>query len=361
MPRFHPLKVASVRPETEDTVSVVFDVPEDLADEYRFIQGQHLTLRCEIDGEEVRRSYSICSGVDEGELRIAVKRLPGGAFSTYVSEHLRPGAVIDVMTPMGRFFTPLDPGNRKTYVAFAAGSGITPILSIVKSALAIEPRSRFLLFYGNRTGGSIIFREELEDLKNRHLGRLSLTHILSREPQEIELFQGRIDGAKVEALCRTLVRVEAVDEFFVCGPEAMIEEVRGALTRLGVDPRRIHFELFNLNPSQLRPPAPRPRAARVEGGGEESRVAVILDGKRTEFGLPYNTDSVLDAGRRAGADLPFACKSGVCCTCRAKLLEGKVDMAANYALDPAEVQAGFVLTCQSRPLTDRVVVDYDAA
>jgi ring-1,2-phenylacetyl-CoA epoxidase subunit PaaE len=360
MPRFHPLRIASVRPETEDTISVTFDVPPHLADAYRFVQGQHLTLRCEIGGEEVRRSYSICSGVHEGELRIAIKRLPGGVFSTYAGERLRPGEVVDVMTPIGRFFTPLDPASRKGYVAFAAGSGITPVLSIVKSALAVEPHSRFMLFFGNRTSASIIFREELEDLKNRYLGRFSLVHIFSREPQDIELLQGRIDGAKVERLCRSLIRVDSVDEFFICGPEAMIDEVVGRLKRLGVDPRRIHFELFNLNPNQVRPPAPRPEAAPVEGRGEASRITVILDGKPTEFALPYRTDSILEAGRAAGADLPFACKSGVCCTCRARLIEGKVDMAVNYALEPAEVEAGFVLTCQSRPLTDRVVVDYDS-
>jgi len=353
--------VKDARPETEDTISVAFDVPDELADDFRFIQGQHLTLRCEVDGEELRRSYSICSGINEGELRIAIRKMPGGRFSAIADELLRAGRPIDVMTPMGRFFTPLDPSNRKTYVAFAAGSGITPIISIAKSVLAIEPESRFILVYGNRTSGSIIFAEALEDLKDRYMDRFTLIHVLSREPQEIELFNGRIDGAKVEAICRSICPPQMIDEVFLCGPEGLIDEVRAALERQGVDPRHIHFELFNLNPSQVPPPSRRARPAAVEGTGEASRITAILDGKRTEFALPYDTDSLLEAGRKAGADLPFACKSGVCCTCRARLVEGKVDMAVNYALDPAEVEAGFVLTCQSRPLTDKVVVDYDAA
>lgn len=361
MPRFHQLKVRDTRREADDTVSVAFDVPDELADEYRFVQGQHLTLRAELDGEELRRSYSICSGVGDGELRIAIRRMPGGRFSGLADDLLRPGRCVDVMTPMGRFFTPLDPSARKTYLAFAAGSGITPIMSILKSVLAVEPESRFILVYGNRTSGSIIFAEELEDLKDRYLERFSLIHVLSREPQDIELFNGRIDAAKVEAICRSICPAHVIDEVFLCGPEGMIDEVRATLERQGVDPHHIHFELFNLNPSQIRPPARRAEPARVEGTGDASRITVVQDGKRTEFALPYDTESVLEAGRRAGADLPFACKSGVCCTCRARLVEGKVDMAVNYALDPAEVEAGFVLTCQSRPLTDRVVVDYDAA
>lgn len=361
MPRFHQLTIKDVRPETEDTISVAFDVPKELAEAYRFDHGQHLTLRCRAGDEELRRSYSICSGIADGELRIAIKKIEGGRFSAIADAILHPGHAIDVMTPIGRFSTPLDPARRRIYLAFAAGSGITPIISIARSVLAIEPESRFILVYGNRRSGSIIFAEALEDLKDRYLGRFSLIHVLSREPQEIELLNGRIDAAKVEAIARSICPVGAVDESFLCGPEGMIDEVRSTLERLGADPRHIHFELFNLNPSQIPPPARRSRPARVEGTGDESRITVVLDGKRTEFGLAYSSESVLEAGRAAGADLPFACKSGVCCTCRARLVEGKVDMAVNYALEPAEVEAGFVLTCQSRPLTDKVVVDYDAA
>ncbi|MBP2232138.1 ring-1,2-phenylacetyl-CoA epoxidase subunit PaaE [Azospirillum agricola] len=358
-PSFHPLTIRECRRETADTVSILFDVPPDLADRYRFVQGQHLTLKTTLGGEEVRRSYSICSGVDEGELRVAVKRVEGGLFSTHANQSLAPGAVIDVMTPMGRFTTPLDPEAARTYVAFAAGSGITPILSILKTALTREPRSRFLLVYGNRTVSSIIFREELEDLKNRFMDRLVIHHLLSREPEEAGLLSGRIDAALVRELCDGAIDAGSLDAAFLCGPQPMVEAVRDALAAAGTPPGRIHLELFGTTPG---PRAARPKtAADSHSPADAATVAILQDGKRKEFALAYDGESILDAAHRHGADLPYSCKSGVCCTCRAKLREGKVEMAENYSLEPWEVEAGYVLTCQSRPLTERVVIDFDAA
>ncbi len=357
-PSFHPLTIRECRRETADTVSIAFDVPPDLADRYRFIQGQYLTLKTRLDGVEIRRSYSICSGVDEGELRVAVKRVEGGLFSTHANQSLAPGAVIDVMTPMGRFHTPLDPGAAKTYAAFAAGSGITPILSIVKTVLAREPNSRVLLVYGNRTVSSIIFREELEDLKNRFMGRLSVHHVLSREPEEAGLLSGRIGGDLVRDLCGGPLNPGTLDAVFLCGPQPMVEEVRDALTASGTAADRIHLELFG-TPAGARPARDLPVA--TDTPTDAATIAILQDGKRREFTLAYDGDSILDAAHRHGADLPYSCKSGVCCTCRAKLREGKVAMAENYSLEPWEVEAGYVLTCQSRPLTERVVIDFDAA
>lgn len=354
---FHPLTIADVRRETEDTISVAFAVPEAVRAAFAFAHGQHLTLRATIGGAEVRRSYSICSGLDDGELRVAIKRVPGGLFSTHANETLKPGAVLDVMTPMGRFTTPLDPAAARTYLAFAAGSGITPVLSILKTVLAREPKSRFVLVYGNRTVSSILFREDLEDLKNRHLGRLSIHHALSREPDESGLLTGRIDAALVEEVCRRLVDPKAVDAVFVCGPQGMIEAVRGALAAQGTDPARVHVELFTTDSATVRHEAAKPVEA---AAGDACDVTVLLDGKQKRFPMPFGGDVILDAAHRHGADLPYSCKSGVCCTCRAKLVEGRVDMAQNHSLEAWEVEAGYILACQSRPLTGRVVVDFDA-
>lgn len=358
-PKFHSLAVADVRRETDDTVSIAFAVPDDLKPAYTHAHGQYLTLRTHIGGEEVRRSYSICSGVDDGELRVAIKQVPGGLFSTWANEGLKPGDALDVMTPMGRFTVPVDPGASRTYLAFAAGSGITPVMSILKTVLAREPKSRFVLVYGNRTVPSIIFREELEDLKDRYLARLSLHHVLSREPDESGLLSGRIDKDLVEQACRTLVDPADLDAVFVCGPQGMIETVRATLIEHGTPPDRIHVELFTTGIDTTRR-APVQQHQPVEALTDACDVTVVLDGKQRRFALPYGTDVILDAAHRAGADLPYSCKSGVCCTCRAKVVEGKVEMAQNYSLEPWEVEAGYVLTCQSRPLTDRVVIDFDA-
>ena len=360
MARFHALKIAEVARETEGAVVVTFELPAELAEDYAYVQGQHLTLRRDIGGEDIRRNYSICNGVDEGRLGIAIKKVEGGRFSSFANDSLKPGDSLEIMTPTGSFHTPLDPAQAKTYVAFAAGSGITPIISIVKTTLAREPDSRFLLFYGNRSVASIIFREALEDLKDRYLERFSLYHVLSREKQEVELFNGRLDAEKAEALVAAFCPVESIDEAFVCGPGTMIEAVSGKLKALGLPEARIHFELFTTDVQ--RAPELRPvEHGKVEGSGDAADITVILDGVRTRFKLPYDGESLLDAALKEGLDLPFSCKGGVCSTCRAKVAEGKVDMTVNYALEEAEVAAGFVLTCQSHPLTGTVVLDYDEA
>ena len=360
MARFHVLKIADVVRETEDAVVITFELPAELAEDYAYVQGQHLTLRRDIGGEDIRRNYSICNGVDEGRLAIAIKKVEGGRFSSFANDALKPGDSLEVMTPTGSFHTTLDPAQAKTYVAFAAGSGITPIISIIKTTLAREPESRFLLFYGNRSVASIIFREALEDLKDRYLERFSLYHVLSREKQEVELFNGRLDAAKAGALVAAFCPVESIDEAFVCGPGTMIEAVSGKLMDLGVPEAKIHFELFTTD-VQRAPELHPVEHGKVEGSGDAAEITVILDGVRTRFKLPYDGESLLDAALKEGLDLPFSCKGGVCSTCRAKVVEGKVDMAVNYALEDAEVAAGFVLTCQSHPLTDSVILDYDEA
>ena len=350
-PKFHRLRIAEVRRETADSVSLRFEVPPELAHEYRFAPGQHLNLRARLDGEELRRSYSVCSGLDDGELRVAVKKVAGGRFSAWINESLRAGDAIDVMTPEGRFHTPLDPAHAKHYVAFAAGSGITPILSLARTMLAREPRSRFTLIYGNRRQSSVMFHEALEDLKDRYLSRCALYHVFSREAQEVELFNGRIDAAKVRAFLAALVPAETIDAAFLCGPASMIDEVESALAAAGVPAAHVHVERFG-TPSTGAAPEPVTDAA-------EARVTLLIDGLRREVDFHREHGSILEAGRAAGLDLPFSCKGGMCCTCRAKLLEGEVRMRKNFALEPADVAAGFVLTCQSYPLTGRVVLSYD--
>ncbi len=350
-PRFHPLRIKDVRRETPECVSLAFDVPPELADEYRFVQGQHLNVRAVLDGEEVRRSYSICSGVDDGELRVAIKKVPGGRFSSWANEALKPGDVIDVMTPEGRFFTPLQPQAARHYVAFAAGSGITPVLSLIRTTLAREPRSRFTLVYGNRRLASTMFHEALWELKDRYLDRFVIYNVFSREAQEVELFNGRIDAAKARAFLDTLIPPETIDEAFVCGPASMIDEVESALIAAGMPRSHVHVERFGV-PGAAAAPVDDAEAA-------EARVTLVVDGVRREIDFHRGQHSILEAGRAAGVDLPFSCKGGMCSTCRAKLLEGEVRMAKNYALEPHEVAAGFVLTCQSYPLTERVVISFD--
>lgn len=354
---FHPLRVKDVRRETADCVSLAFEVPAELAELYRYTQGQYLNVRRRLRGEDVRRSYSICSGLDDGELRVAIKEVPEGRFSTWANHSLKPGDAVEVMPPEGRFFVPLDASNAKHYVAFAAGSGITPVLSLVKTTLAREPRSRFTLVYGNRTLDAVIFNEALEDLKDKHLARLALYHVFSRDTQEIELFNGRLDAAKVAQFLETLIPPATIDDAFVCGPDTMMDDVRAALEAQGVPHANIHLERFGV-------PRPRAGARRIAMGAPTAikgacEVIVIVDGARYRLQLPADGPSVLDAALKAGADLPYACKAGVCCTCRAKLVEGEVRMDANYTLEDAEVRAGFRLTCQSHPVTPKVVLDYD--
>jgi len=354
-PQFHPLTVADIRRETPDAVSIAFAVPPDLRDAYRFTPGQYLTLKAEVDGEEMRRSYSICSGLDDGELRIAVKQVEGGRFSPFVNTALRPGEPIEVMTPMGRFGVVPDPGAARVFLGLACGSGITPILSILKSVLAREPGSRFFLFYGNRTTQSILFREILEDLKDRFVDRLSVFHVLSREAQDVAVLNGRLDGAKVRLLLPRIVPAQTIDHAFLCGPETMLGETEAALTALGVDKTKIHVERF----TPAEGGAVRPVARRIVPQDAPKALAeIILDGSRHGFPVAEG-EALVDAALRAGLELPYSCKGGMCCTCRAKVVEGAVAMTQNFSLEPWEVEAGFVLTCQAHPTTPRVVVDYD--
>lgn len=351
---FRRLRIRDIRHETADAISLAFDIPEELKQEFSFIQGQHLTLRAMVDGEDLRRSYSICSGLDDDEIRVAIKRLPEGKFSGYAHDTLKVGDDIEVMPPLGRFHTELNPENDKHYLAVVAGSGITPVMSLIKTTLTREPQSRFTLVYGNRNVGSIIFRGALDSVKSRFPDRFHLIHVLSRAARDVDLFNGRIDGDKIKALSESLVPLSSVDEVFLCGPQTMIEGVRETLTsELGFPPECVHFELFGTAADR------RPPAAVEQADGPMRQVTVIADGKRTTINLPTEGMGILDAALAAGADLPFACKGGVCCTCRAKLVEGEVTMDANYALEPQEVDAGFILTCQSHPTTDHVVVDFD--
>lgn len=356
MIKFHRLQVKEVRRETSDCVSVAFEVPESLVPLYQFLAGQYLTLRAEIDGEEVRRSYSICSSPLEGTLRVAIKKIPGGKFSSFANDRLRPGDMLDVMTPTGNFHVPLDATHRKQYVAFVAGSGITPVIALLKTILAQEPESSFLLFYGNRTTDSIIFREELEGLKNRYLGRFSLFHILSREDMGSDLLSGRIDTSKFPLIFPRLADIQETDTFFLCGPAQMVADLREYLENAGVDRKKMHVELFHAGTTQQTSPHLN-QSPTIPG--LLTQVHIRLDGNALHFKMKGQEQNLLDAALAAGADLPFSCKGGVCCTCKAKLLEGKVEMAVNYALEPDEVEAGYILTCQARPLTNIVRVDFD--
>ncbi|HEX2375589.1 MAG TPA: 2Fe-2S iron-sulfur cluster-binding protein, partial [Actinomycetota bacterium] len=313
-----------------------------------------LALRCTIAGDDVRRNYSICTPPSAGRLRVGVKLLPGGVFSSYAMERLRVGDTIEVLTPTGQFFTPLDPAQAKHYGAVAAGSGITPILSIIASALEVEPGSRATLIYANRTTGNIMFLEELEDLKNRYLGRFQLIHVLGDEWREAELLTGRLDRDRLTAILDTLVEPD-VDEWFLCGPLDLTETVSATLVDRGVDPDHIHRELFHVDPLPPRPARP---AADAEADGG-AKVTVVLDGRGTSFTLAPGSEPILDAALRLRGDAPYACKNGVCGTCRAKLVEGKVEMAQNFALERDEVDRGYVLACQSHPTSDQVTLDFD--
>jgi ring-1,2-phenylacetyl-CoA epoxidase subunit PaaE len=353
-PRFHRLAVDDLRREASDAVSLTFAIPVELADQYSFAPGQYLTLRTTMDGEEVRRSYSICSGPDDGELRIAVKKVDGGAFSNWAADELKAGDELDVMTPTGRFGVAHAPDQARVYVGFAAGSGITPILSIVKGVLAREPDSRFFLFYGNRSTSSMLFREALEGLKDRFMQRFSVFHVISGEEQDIPILHGRLDGEKVRVLLRSLVPAASVDHVFICGPAGMSEDIETTCRDIGIAGERIHVERFV---SEF---GGKPRARKiVEASAPPKALAsLVIDGKRREVPVAEG-ESILDAALRAGMDLPFACKGGMCSTCRAKLVEGDAPMEVNYSLEPWELKAGFILTCQARPVSDRVVVDYD--
>lgn len=353
MANFYPLRIKGLERPTAESVKLTFDVAEDLKETFRFTQGQHVTLRTFIEGEDVRRSYSICSCPLDGELSVAIKRVQGGRFSNFAGEQLKVGDVLDVMPPTGRFNTPLDPANEKLYVAFAGGSGITPIISIIETTLRVEPKSRFVLFFGNQKTSSIIFLEELEGLKNEYMGRLSVHHILEHERQESDLFNGRIDADKLKVFARTYFTPDEVDEVFTCGPEPMMLAIRDTLQALGVDEKKIHLELFTSPVGKLGG-----ERKEVKHDVKHAEITIIQDGHR--FTFPYDSDkSILDAAFDKGANLPYACKGGVCSTCAAKLESGEVDMDVNYALEPDELERGLILTCQAFPKSDKVVISFD--
>jgi ring-1,2-phenylacetyl-CoA epoxidase subunit PaaE len=352
--RLHPLRVTAIEPLANDAVALTFEVPAELQDAFDFLPGQHIALVRRAGGDELRRSYSVCSPPG-GPLRVAVKRLPGGAFSTWVHDELREGDALDVLPPSGRFTTSFDPGRRRHYAAIAAGSGITPVLSIVAAALAVEPASRCTLVYGNRTTASIMFLEDLADLKNRYPDRFHWINVLSREPQDVDLAQGRIDRAKLELIAAALVPPGDVDEWFLCGPFDLVDTAQATLRDLGVDQQRIHRELFHTGDTAI------PSPAATAGTGDGSAVTIVLDGRRTTFTVPTGGQSILDAALAARPDAPYACKGGVCGTCRCRLLDGDVRMDHAYALEDDERRAGLVLACQSHPETPSVVLDFDAA
>jgi ring-1,2-phenylacetyl-CoA epoxidase subunit PaaE len=362
---FHPLRVRAIEAETGEAVIVSFEVPEALRDVFRFTQGQYLTLRARIDGQDLRRSYSICSGIDDPHLRVGVRKVRGGVFSNWINTSLRAGQSIEVMVPQGRFNVPLEPDHARHHVGIAGGSGITPILSIMKTALTREPRSRFSLIYGNRTLQSTMFKEELEDLKNRYLSRLALHYVFSDEQTDVPLNHGLMDRSRIAAFLERLVPGASIDHAFVCGPFQMNDEAAAALLAAGVDPDRIHIERFGV-------PAPAARSSAgatltsdavvhssQPGDAIQATVVIVRDGLSRELVYRRDQPSILDSASAAGLEVPYSCTSGVCGTCRAKLVEGKVRMDRNFALDRADLAGGFVLTCQAHPLSARVVLSFD--
>lgn len=353
---FHKLTVQDVRKETPDCVSIAFEIPAAIQKDFQYIQGQNITIRTFNEGEEARRSYSICSSPLENELRVAVKKVEGGLFSTFANEQLKKGDELEVLPPTGTFFPKPIPTDRNDYVFFAAGSGITPIISIIKTILLTEHNSSVTLVYGNKNLQSIIFKEEIEALKDKYLRRFRVYYILSREKTEADFNYGRIDESKCNHLSK-LINFNIIDDFFICGPEKMIYTVKDFLCGWGINPDKIHFELFT-TPTREHTKIYEAVEQTSEDGSE---ITVKIDGRSFDFNLDFNGKTILDAGLAQGADLPFACKGGVCCTCKAKLLEGDVEMEANYGLEKSEVKAGFILTCQSHPRSKKVVVDYDEA
>ena len=350
---FHQLRVVEVTPLTDESVAVTFDLPPPLVPDFTHLPGQHVTLRAVVDGEDLRRSYSISANANGGKLRVGIKRLPGGAFSTWATTRLRAGDRIGVMPPVGEFTIQPDPGTARHRVAIVAGSGITPVLSLVSTTLESEPGSSWTVLFGNRTVNSIMFLDELEALKDRYPARLQLFHFLSREGSDLPLLSGRIDAEKIEIVQGTLLGGRPVDGWYLCGPYDMVTMARDTLSRLGVGEDRIHDELFFAGPVDLStlPPEPPPGEGSVH-------LTVILDGRAVDTLMTPET-SILDAALRVRSELPFSCKGGMCATCKGRIEEGEVTMDKNYALVDSEIEAGYVLTCQSHPIGERVVVRYD--
>jgi ring-1,2-phenylacetyl-CoA epoxidase subunit PaaE len=354
---FHPVRIKEIKNETTDCVSVEFDIPDNLKNSFQFTQGQSLTMRTTINGKEIRRTYSLCSSPLDNQWKVAIKKLEGGMFSSLVGHSLKKGDMIELMEPVGKFYTELNSSHKKNYLAFAAGSGITPVISIIKTTLRTEPNSSFTLVYGNRSRSSIIFFEELEGLKNKFLSRFNFINVLSREKTESPVTFGRIDKEKLNELSK-LIDYSSVDETFICGPEEMIFCVRDFLMQKGIQEKKIHFELFT-SKGQKKKPAVSSEQSAIESG-PVSKITVKLDGRSFDFTLSLNSDiAILDAALKQGADLPYACKGGMCCTCKARLLEGEVEMDVHWGLENEEIEKGFILTCQSHPKTEKVVVDFD--
>jgi len=359
MNQFYPLKIREIRPETREAVSIAFEVPPEHAHRFRFTQGQHLIVRTHLHDEEVRRSYSICAGVNDGELRVAIKKVAGGLFSNWAHTALKPGQTLDVMPPTGHFFTRLDPQRHGHYLGIAAGSGITPILSIIKTTLETEPDSRFTLIYANRASSSTMFREQLGDMKNRYLERLNLIFIFSREQQDVDLYNGHINAEKCNELFTRWLDVKHLTAAFICGPQVMTQTVRERLIGAGMDTRNIHFELFAATLNTRRRAVSGDDNTSAAQEIPRSQITVIHDGRTVAFELARNTQNILDAGNAQGLDLPYSCKAGVCSTCRCKVIEGEVEMDNNFALEDYEVAAGYILSCQSFPLSEKIILDYD--
>ena len=354
---FYPLRIKKIDKETDQCVSVEFEIPETLAGTFQFKQGQSLTMRTNLAGEEVRRTYSLCSSPLDKRWKVAIKKVDGGLFSSFANEDLKEGDLLDVMEPVGKFYTDLDAFNKKNYLAFAAGSGITPVISIIKTALRTEPQSTFTLVYGNRSRSSIIFFEELEGLKNKFIDRFSFINILSRERTETPINFGRLDIGKLTEL-EKLIDYKKMDEVFICGPEEMIFCIKNFLEQKEISEKKIHFELFTTSGQKKKPEVGNRKPEVKEG--PSSKITVKVDGRSFDFDLSLNSDTtILDAALKQGADLPFACKGGMCCTCKARLSEGEVEMDVHWGLEHEEIEKGFILTCQSHPKTEKVVVDFD--
>jgi ring-1,2-phenylacetyl-CoA epoxidase subunit PaaE len=355
MAKFHPIKVRDVYKETKDCSVISFDIPEDIRDDFKFTHGQHLTIKANIEGSDIRRNYSLCTSPIDNDWKVAVKKVNGGLFSSYVNETLKKGDILEVMPPSGIFNTPIEPDKAKNYIVFAAGSGITPILSIIKTHLALEPKSTFKLFYLNRSVKSIIFKEEIEQLKNKYFGRFEIFHFLTKERRNVELFNGRFTKEKLGIITKNLMEIDSIDECFICGPEDMIFLIRDELTAAGLPKDKIHFELFNTGHSD----ADKERTNKaLESKVEGTEVTIIDGGKEFHFVMDDDYDNILDGALAAGADLPFACKGGVCSTCKCRVVEGSVAMKINYALDDKEVAQNLVLSCQAVPTSEKVVVDF---
>ncbi|MGK0385435.1 MAG: ring-1,2-phenylacetyl-CoA epoxidase subunit PaaE [Patiriisocius sp.] len=353
---FHSLKIKDIYKETSDCSVITFDVPSEIISEFNFRQGQHLTLKADIDGTDTRRSYSLCSSPADGEWKVAVKQILGGAFSTFVNEKLQTGDIVEVMAPSGNFGVECQPSQAKNYLFFAAGSGITPVLSMVKAHLAAEPQATCKLFYVNKTAKSIIFKEDLEQLRNTYFGRFEINYFLTKERRDIELFNGRFDDEKMEVLTKTFIDIPDTDEVFLCGPETMVNYVSDYLVAKGLPKENVHFELFVTGLTEEDKARQERLAQQVVAGTE---VTIVDGGKEFSFIMTKEYDNILDAALGAGADLPFACKGGVCSTCKCEVIDGSVEMKVNYALSDKEVSQNLVLSCQAVPTTDKVIVDFD--